>query len=139
MKDLKDPFTRITVMLAIGLVIFAYHHAFEDKYSGLQFYWIIGGFLRLLFWVVAIYPNYKWKSLNIFRQTIVVAIAVDFCLVFLPVDLLLTPLVVRIRNAINVIVLAGILLDDRDGGCGTKLPDEQEEKKKLAKMTTGNA
>jgi hypothetical protein len=128
--NLKDPFTRIGITIAIGLLSFIYNQAFEEQYKSLQIYWIIGGIIRLLFWVVAIYPNYRWRSLNLFRRAIVVAISIDFCLVFLPVDLLLSPLVDRIRNSINWIVLAAILLDDRgdgDGGKGKKVEDTGEE------------
>lgn len=81
--------------------------------------------------------------MNFFRRAIVVAICIDFCLVFLPVDLLLSNFIERVRYAINLIVLAAILFEDRGGGGGKRKRHEDSEegkkRKEKLKLATGNA
>lgn len=127
---MKDPFVRIGIAIFVCVLLIAYRFFFEGVYATVQLYWIVQAILRVMFWCIIFYPKYRWRSLSSCRKIIVVAVSIDFCLAFLPIDILLSDVFDRARSAIDWAVLISILWDDRDdggGGKGKRLEDDEEE------------
>jgi hypothetical protein len=125
---MKDPIRRIFYLLGIAALSMLFDVLFE-QYNTLQLYWIIRACLDLLFWVLALYPNYRWRFMGLFRRIIVSGVCIRFCTYFLPVVILLSEPYQHFEKWLNLVMVLAIIWDndDRGGGKGKRTKDTEEE------------
>lgn len=105
---------KLYFLISLALTSLLYVYFFSNTYRTASAYWVIKALIDLTFWTIAFYPNYSWSSMGKWRRVLLVGLCIQFCMCFMPVEVLINSSFSPLRMAVTCTVLLAILNDDDD-------------------------